>query len=107
MTISEYKPLTKIGIIGDIHAESSALLAVLDFLQNLHLQAILCVGDIVDGRQDVDTCCHLLQEYKVVTVRGNHDKWFIANELRDLPEATLPNQISSDATRVIASLPSI
>ena len=105
MTESEYKPLTKIGIIGDIHAESSSLLAALEFLQSLKPQIILCVGDIVDGRENVDTCCRLLQQYEVVTVRGNHDKWFSANEFRDLSEATLADDISQDSTNFIASLP--
>ena len=107
MTKSEHKLLSKIGIIGDIHAESNSLLVVLEFLQNLQLQAILCVGDIVDGRENVDMCCQLLQQYEVITVCGNHDKWFSGNEPRDLYEATLPSQINLNSTGFIASLPRI
>ena len=105
MPASNPMPVSKIGIIGDIHAEATQLLTTLNFLQNLHLQAILCVGDLVDGRESVDTCCDLLQSNAVVTVRGNHDNWFLANEQRDMREATQPHQVSPAAARFIASLP--
>jgi predicted phosphodiesterase len=99
------QPLTRIGILGDIHAESTALHTALQFLQNLHLPIIFCVGDIVDGSGDVDVCCQLLQQYQVVTVRGNHDDWFLENQLRDLPEATLPSNIKQESTIFITNLP--
>lgn len=107
MEISIQQPLARIGILGDIHAESTSLLTALQFLQNLHLQIIFCVGDIGDGRGDVDTCCQLLQQYNVVTVRGNHDNWFLENQLRDSPEAALPSHIKHESANFVASLPAI
>lgn len=105
MTISEAKHLTTIGVIGDIHAESSLLQIALTFLRGLGLQTILCVGDIVDGAESVDVCCKLLQHYGVISVRGNRDRWFLTNEARQLPEATQLGQVDQHSVEFIASLP--
>ena len=80
--------LTKIGVIGDIHAESTRLRKALEFLQTMDLDEILCVGDVVDGTGDVNECCELLREHHVIIVKGNHDEWFLKNTMRDLPDAT-------------------
>jgi predicted phosphodiesterase len=79
----EVSMLRKIGMIGDIHAESTRLRTLLEFMQNLELEAILCAGDIVDGKGSVNDCCDLLQKYQVNTVKGNHDEWFLSNSMRD------------------------
>lgn len=69
------KPLKSIGIIGDIHAEDLRLERALDFLAAKNVDVVLAVGDIVDGPGDVLRCCKLLQDAKVETVAGNHDRW--------------------------------
>jgi predicted phosphodiesterase len=75
--------VTRIGIIGDVHGEDKALEVVLTFLQaQPGLDAFLCTGDL-PGKQgvgDTNRCCELLQEYNVLTIRGNHDRWFTENE---------------------------
>lgn len=98
--------LERVGIIGDIHAENIRLEIALDFLHKAQLDRIVCVGDVVDGRGDVDTCCKLLQENHVSTVRGNHDRWFTEGSLRDLPEATQWGDLNESSKLLIKSLPS-
>jgi len=93
-----------IGVIGDIHAESTRLKTALEFLQSQELDAILCVGDIVDGTGDVDMCCELLEHYQVITVKGNHDEWFLFNKLRDLPDATQLQEVSRESEQFIEKL---
>ena len=97
--------LQRIGVIGDVHAEDKRLAAALEFLQAAHLDALLCVGDIVTGRGDVNRCCQLLQEAGVATVRGNHDRWFLAGTMSDLPEATSEDELNADSRAFLASLP--
>ena len=99
--------LERVGIIGDIHAEAVRLEIALHFLNKEQLDRILCVGDIVDGQGDVDRCCELLKKSDVTIIRGNHDRWFIENSMRDLPEATQPEHVSENSKHFIESLPSI
>ena len=98
--------LKRIGIIGDVHAEAARLEAALDFLHTAQVERILCVGDIVDGPGSVDRCCELLQQAQVAVVRGNHDRWFALDTMRDLPQATQRRNISEASRIFINSLPS-
>lgn len=43
----------KLGVLGDVHAEDLCLAAALAFMRGLSVDAILCVGDIVDGAGDL------------------------------------------------------
>lgn len=74
----------RVGVIGDVHGEHTALSGALTYLSGLALpvDTILCTGDLVDGHEGtcVDRCCELLQEHRVLTVRGNHDRWFFERE---------------------------
>ncbi len=93
----------RIAIIGDIHAEDDLLDSVLRFLAKTRVDANLAVGDIVDGSGDADKCCALLAAYGVITVRGNHDLWFLRKEPRSLPGAT--RWVRDDTRAFLASLP--
>ena len=97
--------IIKLGVIGDIHAQSNRLKIALEFIQNLKLQPVLCVGDIVDGPGDVNDCCDLLKKYQVITVKGNHDEWFLSNSMRDLPDATRLVDVNQDSQQFIRNLP--
>ena len=46
-----------------------------------------------DGFGSVARCCELLHQNGVHTVRGNHDRWLIADVMRVLPEATDKNEL--------------
>ncbi len=81
-------PVRCIGIIGDVHAQHLALAAALDFLRSRRVDAILVVGDIVDGDGDVNRCCELLAAPDIVTVRGNHDRWMLRGANLSMPNAT-------------------
>ena len=65
----------------------------------------MAVGDVVDGPDSVDSCCDLLQAHQVITVMGNHDEWFNANQMRDLPGATLLAEVSTKAREFIRHFP--
>jgi putative phosphoesterase len=95
----------RFGILGDIHAEDEVLAAALEFLAREALDAILAVGDIVDGAGSADACCRLLVQHEVLVVRGNHDRWFLEGKLRELPDSTQPSAVDALTRAFLTSLP--
>lgn len=94
--------LRRIGAIGDVHCEERLLQRALDLLAAEGADLVVCTGDIVDGQGDVAACCALLQGESVVTVRGNHDRWFLRactddafleGFVKRLPNATSPHAV--------------
>ena len=70
--------LRRLLLIGDVHAEATRLAHVLAHAARSRPDAILCVGDIVDGAEDAPRCIELLRDHDVATVRGNHERWLLA-----------------------------
>jgi predicted phosphodiesterase len=98
-------PLRRAGIIGDLHGEHVLLQRLLDEFERAGADASLCVGDIVDGDGDVNQCCTILEERGVYTVAGNHDRWLLSDERRDLPDATPPSAVSARSRAFLETLP--
>lgn len=96
---------SRLGLIGDVHAEPGLLETALRFLRSRGVDGLLCTGDVVDGAGDAARCCELLVESDVFTVRGNHDRWFLGGRMRDLPGATQHDQLTDEALAYLASLP--
>jgi predicted phosphodiesterase len=61
------------GVLADIHGNLHALRAVLDALEELHVDGLLCAGDVVGYGPQPNECVELLADLGVVTVAGNHD----------------------------------
>ena len=97
--------LRTFAAIGDIHAEEESLGAVLGFIKTLDVDQVLAVGDIVDGRGDVNRCCALLEAHGVLAVRGNHERWFLEGQMRSLPDAQRLEDVSLSAREFLAGLP--
>lgn len=99
------KLLRRIGILGDIHCEDGRLAAALEFLHAQQLDLICAVGDIVDGPGDVNRTIELLRQYQVSVVRGNHERWLFAGEMRGLPDATSRFDLQAGAWEYLPQLP--
>jgi predicted phosphodiesterase len=97
--------LLRFAIVGDIHAEHETLSEVLDFVRDEDVEVVLAVGDIADGRGSVTASCRLLADAGVVAVRGNHERWFLAGTMRELPGATLDRDVDAAARAFLSSLP--
>lgn len=97
--------ISRLGFIGDVHAEHVRLERALDHLAARGVDVVACAGDVTDGSGSVDRCCELLRQRGVVTVRGNHDRWFVAGSARELPEATPLGSLGVEAERTLATLP--
>jgi predicted phosphodiesterase len=61
------------GVLGDIHGNKEALVAVLAALERRGAVRLLCVGDIVGYNADPDACAALLRERGAMSIAGNHD----------------------------------
>jgi predicted phosphodiesterase len=61
----------------------------------------------VDGPQPeaVGRVCELLQNNRVICVLGNHDRWLLDKQHRDLPEATFPEEVGRATREFLQSLP--
>ncbi len=95
----------RVGLLGDVHAEDELLEEALRRLSHAGVERTLCVGDIADGPGSIDRACALLAEHRVVAVRGNHDRWLLADTARDLPHAVRLDQITRETAEYLGALP--
>ena len=91
------------GVVGDVHCESETLSRVLDVLETMNVDVTLCVGDLVDGPGDADETLITLGAREVQCVAGNHERWFLEGERRDVANAT--EALSASAREMLRSLP--
>ncbi|HET8936833.1 MAG TPA: metallophosphoesterase family protein [Polyangiales bacterium] len=98
---------TRLGVIGDIHTRADRLEWALRVLKQQEVECILVTGDVVDGPQPhaVDRVCELLQKFQVGCVLGNHDRWLLDKQHRDLTEATFPEDVGRATREFLQSLP--
>jgi predicted phosphodiesterase len=92
--------LRRFAALGDLHAEDERLAHVLTWLPGQQVEALLSVGDIVDGAGDVDRCCALLAAHGAIAVRGNHERWLLED-----PFVCQPGFIDPVSLGFIAALP--
>jgi putative phosphoesterase len=63
----------KIGILSDIHGNSEALAVVLSAFRRQNVTDLLFLGDLVGYYPFVNECVAMLSDFRVTSVRGNHD----------------------------------
>lgn len=95
----------RVGLIGDVHAEDERLAATLAALHQAKADLVLCTGDLVDGYGDVDRACALLTEHRVLTVRGERDRWIREDAMRHVPRAHRMTALSPPSIELLKSLP--
>lgn len=68
----------KLGVITDIHNNLVALKVVVEKLQELQCDKIICCGDIIGiGPYPEETVQYLMQTPDLIAVRGNHEKYLL------------------------------
>ncbi len=97
--------VTRLGVIGDVHAEHDRLRLAIEHLHTLSPDAIICTGDIVDGTGCPDECVRLLEQAGIPTVRGNHDRWLLEDRHRDVPDAHRRDELTALTTSWLSALP--
>lgn len=102
--LSKTAPVRRLGVIGDLHGEDGRLDAVLDWFYGQSVDALVCTGDIADGRGCINRSCELLRQGAVLTVAGNHDRWLLNDKVRHLTDAHRKDELSDDNLSYVADL---
>jgi predicted phosphodiesterase len=97
--------IRRLAVIGDLHGEHGRLARTLEWLHGQRLDAILCTGDVADGRGCINLCCDLLAEASVNTVAGNHDRWLLEDRVRHLSDAHSEAELSAGSREFLEGLP--
>jgi predicted phosphodiesterase len=98
-------PLTRIAVIGDVHAEHERLQRTLDWLQGEAVDAVVCTGDIADGPGCLMRASAALRDAKVITVAGNHDRWLLQDRVRHVQHAHRLEETCSRTVEYLSTLP--
>jgi diadenosine tetraphosphatase ApaH/serine/threonine PP2A family protein phosphatase len=72
------------GIVSDIHSNYEALKAVVQEIDAIGVDRLLCLGDIVGYGPNPNECCELLRERGCLAIAGNHDEAAVSNRGADL-----------------------
>jgi predicted phosphodiesterase len=68
------------AIIGDIHSNLAAFIAVLQDLEKEGgFNRIWCLGDVVGYGPEPNACIKLLKQYDHICIAGNHDRAAVGN----------------------------
>lgn len=109
----------RIAVISDIHANLPALEEVLKGIDSQKVDAIYCLGDLVNQNIWNNEVVELIRKRKIITIKGNHDagigegKHFFPFSYtfpeakqwgKEAIEYTL-SQITDDNRRFLSSLP--
>ena len=82
----------RIGVISDIHGNCLALDAVLDDLRREPVDAVICLGDAVQGGPQPAEVVARLRELDCQVVMGNADAWLLSGVDTGPNEQTTPAQ---------------
>jgi predicted phosphodiesterase len=91
--------------LGDVHCEHAALRQALQRFAERRVDAVLSVGDLVDGVGDVELTLALMEDAGVLAVAGNHDAALLAGAARHVRDATPAGSLSARSERYLRSLP--
>lgn len=97
--------LDRFLLVGDAHTEHQHLAKALEFARGETLDAVLCVGDVLDGEGDFAATVALLEECRAQCVRGNHERWFLEDRGLSLPDATPREQVTEPLRSWMSALP--
>lgn len=71
---------SKYGIISDIHANHAALQVSLDYLNQVGVDKLLCLGDLVGYGAEPSECIQTVRDKpNVYCIAGNHDRQVIGD----------------------------
>lgn len=102
----------RFAVISDIHGNLDAFQSVLDDIDHLFINGIICLGDIIGYGAEPEQVIRLLRERQIPCVMGNHDQTAIDSKhldwfnpvARESLEITLKN-LSQSAIDFIKTLP--
>ena len=98
----------KIAIIADIHANSLALEAVLDDIENLNIAVVINLGDSLYGPLEPMRTYSMIKQSGMISISGNMDRYLIDRSFPD-DNPTMQfilNDLDSDAKKWLNNIPS-
>ncbi|WP_081927416.1 metallophosphoesterase family protein [Halobellus rufus] len=101
----------RVGLVSDIHSNSPALDSVLEELERLEVDRILCAGDLLGYNAFPNKTLDQLIEYDVTSIRGNHDEAIVTETPSNfnIPAKRAVDwtrrQLSDDEKRYLRNLP--
>ena len=96
--------MDKIAIISDIHANITALDAVLNDIKKRNIKRIFCLGDLVTKSVNPDLVIDKIRENCEVVIKGNCDDSTSKADL-SLPKFWTARKIGKERCEYLASLP--
>src|SRR3954471_8039305 len=72
-TTVAHRPMPRVAVISDVHANEEALLAVLQEIDAWAPEASWCLGDVVGYGPAPNRCCQIVAGRADVCLIGNHD----------------------------------
>jgi len=80
------------AIISDIHSNLEALRCVMNRIETLHIDSVICLGDIVGYGPFPDECCITIETKCDTIIAGNHD-FAAVNRINTLGFSTFAAQL--------------
>jgi putative phosphoesterase len=74
----------RIGIVADTHSNIHALTVVLEALDALGLDSVVCAGDIVGYGAHPNECCQYVRRKVDHAIAGNHDRSAVTRDISRL-----------------------
>lgn len=103
----------RLVVLSDIHSNIAALEAVVEAIDRLSPDEIVCLGDIVGYNAQPGECIRLIQKVTPLVIAGNHDRDIIAgmaiqgtNKTAQLVQNWTRLHLQDDELNYLASLPS-
>ena len=64
----------RIAVISDIHSNLPALEGFFEFIKDLNIEKIVCLGDLVGYNPWPNECVELVRKNDIPAIMGNHDR---------------------------------
>ena len=71
----------KIGLISDIHATPQPVTEAFGLFRQHNVDMSICCGDIAGYGEELDKTVELLLDSDCQVISGNHDTWFLDNDV--------------------------
>lgn len=98
-------PLSRLGVLGDVHAEDERVASAIAWLVDQGAERVVHVGDVTDGRGSIERTLALLDAHGVLGVSGNHERWFLGGAMRQLPDAHPMDALTPEVERALRFWP--
>lgn len=102
----------KIVLVSDIHSNYTALKSVIDKLEDIDYDKLVCLGDVIGYGPQPKKCLDLIKDKSDICIQGNHDRMASKENINPrLPERVIKglehtkNRLSDSDIKWLRDLP--